>query len=180
MRFEYYTNRLALRVLPPDHAQLVLDFYIKNHDFLMPFEPEKHPGFLSLEFQKSNLSYEYSSFLKSKYLRLWIFEKEHPETAIGTICFSNVLHGAFCSAMVGYKMDQDYLRKGYMSEALAFLLPLVCNDFRLHRIEAYVLPDNAASITLLENLAFTREGLLHDFARINGTWRDHYLYSWLA
>lgn len=180
MRPEYETKRLFLSVSHPDKAASVLTFYKNNRVFLEPYEPTKRPGFYTLEFQRSNLTFEYNSFVKSRYLRMWIYEKQQPEIPVGTICFSNFLRGAFSSCMIGYKTDKDHLRQGYMKEALSFLIPLVCKEYRFHRIEAYVMPDNLPSIALLEQLTFHREGLLHDFAQINGQWEDHYIYTYLA
>lgn len=178
MKFEHQTEHLMIKVLHPNHAHLVLDFYKKNQHFLEPLEPFRVPNFYTLELQKSNLSYEYNSFIKSTYLRVWMFEKKQPDTAVGTVCFSNFLHGVFCSCMVGYKMDKDYLRKGYMAETLSYLLPLVCREYSFHRIEAYVMPSNLPSIALLEKLGFEPEGLLREFAQIQGKWQDHYLYTY--
>ena len=180
MRPEYETKRLLLSVSHPDKAASVLTFYENNRDFLEPYEPSKRPGFYTLEFQRSNLTFEYNSFVKSRYLRMWFYDNQQPEIPVGTVCFSNFLRGAFSSCMIGYKTDKDHLRKGYMMEALSFLIPLVCREYRFHRIEAYVMPDNLPSITLLEQLTFHREGLLHDFAQINGQWENHYIYTYLA
>ena len=180
MRPEYETKRLFLSVSHPDKAASVLTFYKNNRVFLEPYEPTNRPGFYTLEFQRANLTFEYNSFVKSRYLRMWIYEKQQPEIPVGTICFSNFLRGAFSSCMIGYKTDKDHLRQGYMTEALSFLIPLVCKEYRFHRIEAYVMPDNLPSIALLEQLTFHREGLLHDFAQINGQWEDHYIYTYLA
>lgn len=180
MNFEYETKRLILKVLHPNYASMVLDFYEKNKDFLEPFEPARQHNFYTLDFQRANLSHEYSSFLNSTYIRIWLFEKENLETPIGTVCFSNFLHGAFCNCMLGYKIDQQHVRQGYMTEALDFLLPLVCAEYHFHRVEAYVMPTNLPSISLLEKLSFSLEGVLKEYARIQGKWQDHYLYSYLA
>ena len=111
-------------------------------------------------------------------MRYWMFDKKNPDFPIGTICFSNFLRGAFSSCMVGYKLDKGYTKKGYMTEALNFLLPEVCFDYPLHRIEAYVMPDNTSSIRLLNKLGFKQEGYLHEFAKINNSWEDHFLYTY--
>ena len=180
MRPEYETNRLLLSTSHPDKADSVLRFYERNREFLEPYEPVKRPGFYTLDFQRTNLTFEYNSFVKARYLRMWMYLKETPDIPIGTVCFSNFLKGAFSSCMIGYKTDKDHLRQGYMTEALSFLVPLVCREYHFHRIEAYVMPDNPASISLLENLTFHREGLLHDLAQINGKWEDHYISTYLA
>lgn len=178
MRFEHRTKRLTLRVLHPDFADQVLQFYQRNRDFLEKYEPKRPHDFYSLSFHKSNLSYEYSSFLKSKYMRVWLFENDAPQRPVGTVCFNNIRHAAFCSCVVGYKMDHAYQKKGYMTEALSYLLPVVCREYHLRRIEAYVMPENKPSIRLLEKLTFEREGFLREYARIMDTWQDHYLYTY--
>jgi ribosomal-protein-alanine N-acetyltransferase len=180
MRLEYQTKRLILRVVPPDAGEEILHFYEENREFLEAFEPARPPRFYTLEFQQSNLSSEYNAFLKSKYYRVWLFTRQEPTIPVGTVCFSNFLRGTFCSCMVGYKTGRKYLRQGYMREALTFLLPLVCREYHFYRIEAYVMPDNLASIQLLEQLTFVKEGFLHNFAQINGKRRDHILYTYLA
>lgn len=180
MQPQYETSRLLLSVSHPDKAAGVLEFYERNRDFLEPYEPVKRPGFYSPDFQRTNLTFEYNSFVKARHLRMWMYLRDHTDVPIGTICFSNFLHGAFSSCMLGYKTDKDHLQQGYMTEALSFLIPLVCREYRFHRIEAYVMPDNEPSIALLEKLTFHREGLLHDFAQINGKWENHYIYTYLA
>lgn len=179
MLISYTTNRLVLSILQPSQADTVLSFYEKNRTFLEKHEPLRPANFYTYNYQKTNLSCEYNAFFKCSYLRYWIFLKEDTSSPIGTICFSNFKKGAFCSCMVGYKLDEDFCNKGYMYESLSFLIPLVCKDCKMHRVEAMVMPDNNPSIRLLERLNFNKEGHLKDFAQINGKWEDHYLYTYI-
>ena len=50
----------------------------------------------------------------------------------------------------------------------------------LHRAQAFIHPDNSASIALVEKLGFRREGLLRDNLRVGEVWRDDLLYALLA
>lgn len=124
MQPQYETSRLLLSVSHPDKAAGVLEFYERNRDFLEPYEPVKRPGFYSPDFQRTNLTFEYNSFVKARHLRMWMYLRDRTDVPIGTICFSNFLHGAFSSCMLGYKTDKDHLQQGYMTEALSFLIPL--------------------------------------------------------
>jgi ribosomal-protein-alanine N-acetyltransferase len=180
MRLEHQTKRLILRVATPDAAEGVLRFYQENKEFLEPYEPLRAPKFYTLEFQRANLSFEYNAFVKMKYFRVWIYRQQAPDIPVGSICFSNFLRGTFSSCMIGYKTGQAYLRQGYMKEALSYLLPLVQEEYGFCRIEAYVMPDNTASICLLEQLGFVKEGLLQKFAQINGRRQDHFLYTYFG
>lgn len=180
MQFIYETDRLTLTVFSPDNAKTVYQFYKKNKDFLEPFEPKRPNNFYTVNFHHSNLSYEYNAFLNMTNFRYWLFLKDNPLFPLGCVCFSNVLHGPFQKAMVGYKLDKDCCHKGYMQEALQFLLPIIMKELHLHRIEAYVQPGNQPSIQLLSKLGFVEEGYLQQYAEINGKWTDHLLFSYFA
>lgn len=178
MQFTYQTERLLLQILNPDQAVPVCNFYRENKEFLEPFEPKRPANFYTYEFHRSNLSYEYNAFLKLSYIRYWIFTKENPSIPIGSVCFNNILHGAFQKCMLGYKLGKSQCHKGYMQETLSALLPVVLQEIKLHRIEAFVQPDNESSIRLLSRLGFIEEGYLQSYAQINGHWKDHLLFSY--
>ena len=180
MQFSYETKRLQCMILSADAAPLVQHFYVQNASFLEPFEPKRPEKFYTVEFQRSNLTYEYQAFLKLTYMRYWLFIKDCPDEPIGSVCFSNILHGAFQKGIVGYKLGQKYCHQGYMREALSFLLPIITKELKLHRIEAYVQPDNYPSIRLLSKLHFVEEGYLQRYAEIQGTWTDHLLFTYFA
>lgn len=180
MQFIYQTNRLELRVLSSDYAPIVRNFYLNNRSFLEPFEPKHPENFFSIGFQQSNLYGEYQAFLRMNHIRFWLFLKNKPSSVIGSVCFSNIVRGAFQKCMVGYKLDRLHCHQGYMTEALSFLIPIITQELKLHRLEAYVQPDNNSSIALLSRLHFIEEGYLSKFAEINGQWTDHLLYSYLV
>ncbi len=50
----------------------------------------------------------------------------------------------------------------------------------LHRIEAGVQPHNLGSIRVLEKAGFQKEGLSRQNVKINGEWKDHYLFAILS
>jgi ribosomal-protein-alanine N-acetyltransferase len=47
----------------------------------------------------------------------------------------------------------------------------------LHRVEATVRPENAASRRVLEKVGFREEGLLKRYLDVDGAWRDHLLVA---
>ncbi len=179
MQTAYFTDRLFLNVVSSNKAQSILDFYLKNKEFLEPHEPLRANNFYTLNFHKANLNCEYNAFIRHTYVRFWLYLRQNPSTPIGSICFSNILRGAFLSCMLGYKLDKDYCGNGYMYEALNYIIPVVCSDLSLHRVEAMVMPDNTPSINLLNRLHFMEEGYLNDYALIQGKWQDHILYTYI-
>ncbi len=47
----------------------------------------------------------------------------------------------------------------------------------LHRVEATVRPENAASLRVLEKLGFRHEGLFRRYLDVDGAWRDHHCFA---
>lgn len=178
MQFTYETENLILRVIDQTQAPKVLEFYKNNPEFA-EVEPVMH-NFYTLQFHETVLGYEYKLILKMNLLRLWIYSKEDPQTIIGTLSFRNISKTFFHSCEVGYKMDKQYRNRGYCSEALQKGFEIMFTEMDIHRIEAIVLPDNQASIHLLEKLGFQREGLKRQCVQLQGKWRDHYQYSLLV
>jgi len=59
---------------------------------------------------------------------------------------------------IGYILAPAEQGHGLMSEAVAALVEYCLDDLAVHRIEALIHPDNAASIRLVERLGFRCEG----------------------
>jgi ribosomal-protein-alanine N-acetyltransferase len=101
-------------------------------------------------------------------------------TLVGGITLNNIRRGVAQAASLGYWVGAPHAKQGYMSAALAALLPFAHGALRLKRIEAACLLHNAASIRLLEKLGFTREGHARQYLCIAGEWQDHLLYARLG
>lgn len=180
MKFEILTDRLILRVLNKHDADQVLDFYIHNRDIVEKYEPVIGDDFYTIAHQRKVLDFEYQNIMKLLMLRYWIYEKNHPDKIIGTISYRNIVKPIYACCTVGYKMDRDYINKGYCSEALKATIPLLTTEMGIHRFEALILPDNAPSIHMVEKLGFKFEGILRDKIIINGERLDHCMYAYLA
>lgn len=92
---------------------------------------------------------------------------------LGVVNLSEIVRGNFQSAYLGYRIYTEHAGQGYMTEALPLVLAHAFRRLRLHRVEANVRPDNAASIALLRRAGFTREGFSRRYLKIGGRWRDH-------
>lgn len=64
-------------------------------------------------------------------------------------------------------------------EAVLTVLKYDFTELNLNRIEALVLPENAASQHLLDRLGFQQEGLLRQYEKTRGQFDDLYMYSLL-
>ncbi len=168
----YDSQRLNLRILKPNSAYEVLDYYKRNHNFLNEWEPKRTKDFYTLSYQKRKLYMEYNMFKEKSLVRFWIFKKDDNKL-IGNVCYSNIIMGNFKSCFLGYKLDKDEINKGYMTEAIARTVQIMFEDFDLHRIEANVVPRNDRSLKVMEKLNFEREGFSKRYLEINGKWEDH-------
>ncbi len=180
MKFEVKTNRLILKILGPEYAAMVLNFYKKNRDVFEKYEPVIGDDFYTLDHQKKILQFERNNILKLIMVRYWIFSKNNPTEIIGTVSYRNIVRPIYESCTIGYKMDRDYMNMGYCSEAISATIPIIAKELGIHRFEALILPDNNPSIHMVEKLGFKYEGILRDKIIIHGERLDHCMYSFLA
>lgn len=180
MQMEYNKNGLILKILDESCADKVLAFNLKNREFFEPSEASKPDKYYTLEFTSQMLRAEMNQFLNKKGLRFFVFLENNPDEIIGTVSFQNIRWGAFMTCHTGYKIDYSHCRKGYGYKALTFALDIICSEYGLHRIEAYIQPDNKASIALAKKVGFVQEGIAFDYALINGKWTDHLRYIFIS
>jgi ribosomal-protein-alanine N-acetyltransferase len=95
----------------------------------------------------------------------------------GQLTIGNVTHGALRSAWIGYWVAKDVNGGGVATAALALGVDHCFGAVRLHRVEATVRPENAASRAVLAKVGFREEGLLKRYLEVDGAWRDHLLVA---
>lgn len=176
MYFRYTTERLLLCVLDEDMARNVQEFYIEGDEYFGSVESERPEGFFELDYQKKMLGVELSQFMHNLRARYYVFEKGNVEKVIGTVAVFDAKGEPFDRFTIGYKFLPQYTGKGYATEAVKKLVQAVFNEAGFHRVEAYVQPENAASIRVLEKAGFEKECLCRSVIKLRGVWTDHYRY----
>ena len=101
------------------------------------------------------------------------------DALLGGITLNNVRRGVAQSCSIGYWIGEPYAQQGYMTEALAALVPFIFDTLGLHRVEAACLTVNAPSQGLLRKIGFQEEGYARRYLKINGEWQDHVLFGML-
>jgi len=166
------TKRLMLKVLHESDASKVLDYYLRNKNFLADWEPVRGEEFYTLTYQQSQITNELNLISEGRLFKVWILEKGN-NSLIGSIALNNIVRGSFQSCHLGYKLDESKINKGYMTEALEKVIEYAFEELQLHRIEANIIPHNIRSLSVVEKLGFYNEGLAIRYLIINGRWEDH-------
>ena len=86
----------------------------------------------------------------------------------GQLTIGNVTHGALRSAWIGYWVPSSVTGGGVATGALALGLDHCFGPVMLHRVEATVRPENAASRAVLAKVGFREEGLLQRYLEVDG------------
>ena len=169
------TDRLRLAVLRKSEAPRVAEYFVKNREFHKRFAQTHPSSYFTVSEQRKFLAYDCDTFLAGSVVPLWIKVKGSDEI-IGRVSFFNLAYGGMMSCAVGYHLDKDHTGKGYMTEALEEACSFMFKEYGMHRIEAFILPENEPSIKLIERAGFTEEGKRISYMHINGQYRDHIAY----
>ncbi len=113
------------------------------------------------------------------YYRFWAVAESGTDRCLGMV---NYHDGQIRSKRVaiGYIVDPARQRQGIATEAVSALLEYCFDELRLHRVQAFVHPDNSPSRASVEKLGFRLEGRLRDNLRVGDDWRDDMLFALLA
>jgi len=147
-----------------------------SRDFLTPWEPTWPADDLSRSAFRRRLR-RYAEDLRADQGYAFLIIRSSDDALVGGLTLANIRRGVAQAGSLGYWMGKPFTRRGYMTAAVRAVIPFSFDTLRLHRLEAACIPSNAASIRLLENTGFIREGYAREYLCINGIWQDHLLYA---
>ena len=151
------TDRLILRRMQASDAQAL--FQVLGDDEVTRYYDDA--TFTAVSQAEEQIAAWESGFAHRRSLRWGIVHKQ-AGVVIGS-CGMYSIHPWHLRASIGYELAQSFWRQGLMTEALNAMLALGFNEMGLNRIDAVVMPENLASIKLLEKLGFHNEGLLREY-----------------
>jgi len=102
------------------------------------------------------------------------------KTLVGGVTLTNIRYGASRSGLLGYWIGAEFTGCGYATAAVTAMLDHAFDNIDLNRIVAACQPENVASQKLLNKCGFSHEGIARSYLKINGLWRDHYMFSKLS
>jgi [ribosomal protein S5]-alanine N-acetyltransferase len=178
IRYDLAFGDGTLLIRPPQlvDCQQWLSVRSASHSFLQPWEPTWPSGDLtSAAFRRRIL--RYSREMERDEAYPFLILRVSDGALLGGINFTNVRRGAASMASLGYWMAKAHAGQGHLTLALGIMIPIAFASLKIRRIEAACLPDNKASIRVLEKAGFMQEGYARDYLAIDGAWRDHLLFA---
>ena len=174
-------GRVGLRPLRVRDATAWTDCRVRNEAWLSPWEgrPEAQPDATWAERHSGAV---FAAMLRiarkdARAGRSLPMVVTYDGRLAGQITASGVVRGAFDSTAVGYWVDGELAGRGVLPTALAMLVDHLFGSVGLHRVEANIRPENAASKRVVEKLGFREEALHLRYLFIDGAWRDHLSYA---
>ena len=164
---------VSIRFVTGDDADAVATAYVRNREFLQPWEPVRPESFYTLAGQRTLLTNAVAEQAAGRGL-FWVLLDG--QAVVGRISLNDIVRGAFQNGHLGYWIARDYQGRGLATAAARFACTAAA-ALGLHRIQAGTLVHNTGSQTVLSRNGFSRIGLAENYIRIDGRWQDHVLFQ---
>lgn len=167
MNHSYFsTERIRLRAMEPEDLELL--YQMENDPQLWDISNFTVP--YSRHFLKQYIEHSESDMFADRQLRLMIVRRAD-EAVIGTVdIFDFVpLHAR---GEVGIALRSEFRGNGFASEALRLLCDYAFCFLHLKQLTAHVAADNDSSLRLFRSLGFSDCGLLKEWWRVGGGYKD--------
>lgn len=171
----------SVLVRPPDIDDFSEWAHLREQSraFLKPWEPPWPMDDLTRNSFRRRIKRYQSEISRDEAYPFFIFGQDGLGLR-GGLTLGNVRRGAAQAATLGYWMGAPHAGQGLMQQAVSLVCAHGIKSLALQRIEAACLPENGASIHLLEKAGFEREGFAKSYLNINGERRDHILFALIA
>lgn len=173
---ELVTTHCRLRLPHPNDSHSIQRYYLNNKTFFKAWLPTYAPRRFELDFITEHTTQLLQQYLKGDALPLLVLGRRS-NRLLGRINYTKIQRGNLQACFVGYQLNQEDVGKGLITEALEEGNRYVFEYLHLHRINAYIMPSNQASIRVVEKLGFQQEGLSKAVLKIDNAWRDHWRYA---
>lgn len=171
-------QQCLLRTFTESDAKALAKLLLDNKFFWSIYEPLHRDEYYTEGTQYNKILESIQLLQANREFSFGIYDLQSQQL-IGHISLYAIKRLPYSSGFIGYSMDKDFIGRGIATEAVNLLLRFAFQTINLHRVEAYVSPQNLASVRVLEKAGFVQEGILRELLFINGKWEDHYMYALL-
>jgi ribosomal-protein-alanine N-acetyltransferase len=173
------TERLALRLMRADDRAEYVRIHEQGRDHFRPWLPKPKDGETpDRAFEHELERGETGRTSGTAERRVGMLEDGRMAGIFG---LSQIFRGPFLNAYAGWRVAADCLGRGLATEGVLALLDLAFAPepvgLGLHRVQANVIPGNAASLRVAEKAGFRPEGLALAYLEIDGRWQDHRMFA---
>jgi ribosomal-protein-alanine N-acetyltransferase len=168
---------VGIRVVAEDDAAALAEVLGRNRAFLAPWDPVRDDTYFTVDGQRDAMA---QSLRRHRHGLDWPGVITVDGAPVGRVNLNNVIRGAFCSADLGYWVDQAHNGSGVATAAVGAVVRLAFTELDLHRVQAGTLLHNHGSQKVLERNGFTPIGVAPRYLQIAGRWQDHLLFQRLA
>ncbi|MGZ4120786.1 MAG: GNAT family N-acetyltransferase [Actinomycetota bacterium] len=176
MRATLEDGGVSIKLLGSEDADRYVEMLLRNRGFLQPYDTARPDDFWTAETQRNLLEQAAAEAADGTGYAFGIYDLRDGELA-GRVALSNVVRKAWQNTTLGYWVDQARNGRGLATGAARLAVRFAFEDAGLHRVQAGVMPRNAGSIRVLENIGMRYEGLSKRYLLINGVWEDHRIYA---
>jgi RimJ/RimL family protein N-acetyltransferase len=78
---------------------------------------------------------------------------------------------------MGWRLGPEAMGKGYATEAAKRLLDLIKTEIKPHKVVAYCVVENSASVNVMLKLGMQKEAHLRQYSKLGGQWFDEAIYG---
>lgn len=149
-------KQIYLRLYKTSDASELANLHTRNREFFQRVSPLLPEAFYTEEYQIVRLEQALKKTEEGQLYAFGIFLKA-TDQLIGYISLTQIVRGDLQSCYTGFTLDKAYNGKGYTTEALQLVVDFAFGELKLHRIEAGAMPDNLASIRVLEKAGFKKK-----------------------
>lgn len=167
----------AIRPVLSSDAEAMAALRRANREHLRPWEPVRPESFFTTAGQALSIDDARAEWRSGTRYAFVVCDAEDGDRPIGNVTLANVARGAWRNATLGYWIAEDECGKGHATGATKLAVRFAFCEGRLHRVQAAVLPRNAASARVLAKAGFRPEGHALRYLEIAGRWEDHDLYA---
>jgi ribosomal-protein-alanine N-acetyltransferase len=180
------TARLLLRPIVADDRDAFIDLLTASKDHFAPWWPLPLPGDTPTIIFERQLERQAIDHATGLGFRRGAFLRDGPSSGalVGLVNLGQIFRGPFLSCFIGWSIDVRHIGHGLAPEAVNGMLDAAFSPeplgLALHRVQANIMPRNAASLRVASKCGFRHEGLAKAYLQIAGAWEDHEMFAKLV
>lgn len=180
--FRRETARMELRPLEDADEGAWVRALLESAEAWAPWTPAVDPSLSPADRFARELGRGRSGAQAGTHLRLAGFAPDGE--MIGLFALNEIVRGVAQSAHAAWQVRSGLTGRGYGTEGVRAILDIAFasapHGLGLHRVQANIMPNNAASLRIGEKVGLRREGLALGYLKIAGRWEDHVTHALLA